>query len=170
MGLYGGEWLHLELPQMDKRLFTFVETDGCFVDGVTVATGCSVGHRTLRLMDLGKVAATFVDTKTGKAVRIWPGPRCRARAANYAPNAPNRWRAQLEAYQIMPTEELLSADEVELLLDLDALIARPGIRINCTRCGEEILNQREVVRDGMVLCRSCAGHGYVRCISDCTAE
>ena len=166
MGLYGGELLRLELPQQDKRLFTFVETDGCFVDGITVATGCSVGHRTLRLMDFGKVAATCVDTKTGKAVRIWPNPQCRARAASYAPNASNRWRAQLEAYQVMPTAELLLAVEVELLLDLDALIARPGIRVNCSSCGEEILNQREVIQDGTMLCRSCAGSGYVRYMSD----
>ena len=80
MGQYAGELLRLELPQQDKRLYTFVETDGCFVDGVTVATGCSVGHRTLRLMDQGKVAATFVDMRSGKAVRIWPDAQCRARA------------------------------------------------------------------------------------------
>jgi formylmethanofuran dehydrogenase subunit E len=66
----------------------------------------------------------------------------------------------------MPTAELLSAVEVELLLDLDALIARPGIRVNCSNCGEEILNQREVIQDGTMLCRSCAGSGYVRYVSD----
>lgn len=162
MGLYAGELLHLDLPQQDKRVYTFVETDGCFVDGVTVSTGCSVGHRTMRLMDYGKVAATYVDTKTGKAVRIWPDPECRARAASFAPSAPNRWRAQLDAYQIMPTEELLSACKVDLLIDLEALIARPGLRVNCSDCGEEILNQREVIRDGRVLCPSCADGGYVR--------
>lgn len=166
MGLYAGELLHLELPQRDKRLYTFVETDGCFVDGVTVATGCSVGHRTMRLMDYGKVAAACVDTKTGKAVRIWPDPECRARASGYAPSAPNRWRTQLEAYQIMPTEELLSACEVDLLIDLEALIAQPGIRVNCSDCGEEILNQREVIRDGNVLCSSCANGGYVRFLDE----
>ena len=164
MGMYAGELLRLELPQQDKRLYTFVETDGCFVDGVAVATGCSVGHRTLRLMDYGKVAATFADTKTGNAVRIWPDSQCRARAASYAPSAPNRWRAQLDAYQIMPTAELFSASEVELLIDLEALISRPGVRINCGNCGEEILNQRELVRGSKVLCRSCAEGGYVRLV------
>ena len=162
MGQYAGELLRLELPQQDKRLYTFVETDGCFVDGVTVATGCSVGHRTLRLMDQGKVAATFVDMRSGKAVRIWPDAQCRARAESYAPAAPNRWRAQLEAYQIMPATELLSVCHVELLIDLKALIALPGIRVNCSKCGEEILNQREVIRDGHLLCLDCAGSGYVR--------
>lgn len=168
MGLYAGELLGLELPRRDKRLYTFVETDGCFVDGVTAATGCSVGHRTLRLMDYGKVAATYVDTETERAIRIWPTPQCRARAADFAPTAPNRWRAQLEAYQIMPAADLLSACKIELLVNLKALIARKGVRVNCGGCGEEILNQREVIRDGKVLCRGCAYGNYVRPLCDCT--
>ncbi len=167
ISLYAGELLGLTLPRQDKRIYTFVETDGCFVDGVSVATGCSIGHRTLRFMDYGKVAASFVDRETGRAFRIWPHPLCRSRAIGYAPDTPNRWRAQLEAYQIMPTEELLSAQEVELLIDLKALIARPGVRINCTRCGEEILNQREIIQNGNALCRSCAHKGYVRVRREC---
>jgi formylmethanofuran dehydrogenase subunit E len=167
MGLYAGELLNLELPQSDKRLYAFVETDGCVIDGVTASTGCSVGHRTLRLIDYGKVAASFVDTKTGNAIRIWPNPQCRTRAGDYAPTSPNRWQAQLEAYQVMPAEELLSSCEIELLIDLKALIARPGVRVNCDSCGEEILNQREVILDDKVFCRGCTGGGYVRCFADC---
>jgi hypothetical protein len=53
-----------------------------------------------------------------------------------------------------------------LLIDLKALIARPGIRVNCEICGEEILNQREVILDGKALCRGCADGGYVRCMAD----
>lgn len=165
MGLHAGELFSLELPQRDKRLYAFVETDGCFVDGITAATGCSIGHRTLRLMDYGKVAASFVDTRTGNGIRIWPSPQCRSRAVEYAPTAPNRWRAQLEAYQIMPVAELLSACEVELLIDLEALIARRGVRVNCSICGEEILNQREEIRDDKVVCHFCANGGYVRFLS-----
>lgn len=166
IGLYAGELLGSKLPQHDKRLYTFVETDGCFVDGVTVATGCSVGHRTLRLMDYGKVAATIVDTKTGRGVRIWPSPKCRAAAKDYAPTAPNRWQAQLEAYQLMPTWELLSASAISLRIDMKALIGRPGIRVNCAACGEEILNQRETIRDGQSFCHGCAEGCYVQVLND----
>src|SRR5687768_11979454 len=72
MGLLAGDLLGLELPQKNKRLIVFVETDGCFVDGITVSTGCSMGHRTMRLMDYGKVAATFVDSQSNRAFRIAP--------------------------------------------------------------------------------------------------
>jgi formylmethanofuran dehydrogenase subunit E len=160
MGMLAGELLNLELPQTDKRLYTFVETDGCFADGVAVATGCWLGHRTMRLMDYGKVAATFVDAETGHAVRIWPHPQSRQRAAHYVPNAPSRWQAQLEAYQIMPADELLCAEEVHLNLSMQALISKAGIRTTCAVCGEEILNEREVVINGQTMCRSCADGGY----------
>jgi formylmethanofuran dehydrogenase subunit E len=160
MGMLAAEMFPIELPQDSKRLLAFVETDGCFVDGVSVATGCSMGHRTIRLVDYGKVAATFVDTHTGRALRLSPLLDARARAAAVAPNAVNRWRAQLEAYQQIPNEELFSIREVALTVDLCAIIGKPGRRTTCSSCGEEVLNQREVVKDGKPMCQSCAGDGY----------
>ena len=68
MGVLAGGVLGLILPQQDKRLITLIETDGCFADGISSATGCCIGHRTLRVMDYGKVAATFVDARANRAV------------------------------------------------------------------------------------------------------
>lgn len=160
MGMYAAELVHLDLPQTDKRLYTFVETDGCFADGVAVATGCWLGHRTLRFTDYGKVAATFVDSQTGQAFRIAPHPQSRQRATCRVPDAKSHWYAQLEAYQTMPAAELLVAREVVLNLSLDALISRPGVRVNCDLCGEEILNEREVHVGSQTLCRNCADGSY----------
>lgn len=160
MGMLAGDLLGLELPQADKRLLTFVETDGCFADGVAVATGCTLGHRTLRLMDYGKVAATFVDTETEKGVRIYPHPESRELAANHLPQIDSHWEAMLEAYQVLPVEELYCWYPVQLTLDLKGLISKHGPRVNCAMCGEEILNEREVTVDGQTICRSCAGDVY----------
>ena len=162
MGELAGEMLGLVLPQSGKRMLAFVETDGCFADGVMVATGCSVGHRTLRVMDLGKTAVTFVDSHAdpARAVRVWPHPLARSRAAEYVSEAHSRWHLQLAAYQMMPADELLCARPVELTLSLKEIISRPGVRVHCDECGEEIINQREVVRDGRTLCKTCAGDAY----------
>jgi formylmethanofuran dehydrogenase subunit E len=160
MGKLAGALLGLELPQADKRLFVFMETDGCASDGVAVATGASVGRRTMRMMDFGKVAATFVDTRTGAAVRIYPHPAARSRGIAAAPEAPDRWHAQLVGYQRLPAEELLVAEAVSLRVDLTALISHDRARAACSVCGEEIFNQREAIVDGQVLCRACAGEGY----------
>jgi len=160
IGMYAAELFSLELPQTNKRLFTFVETDGCFADGVSVATGCWFGRRTLRLIDYGKVAATVVDTRINRAIRIWPDPRARERASAYASAERSRWHMYLAAYEVMPTVELLLAEEVTLSNDLAVLISRPGLRVNCAACDEEIINEREVWHDGNLLCRSCAGERY----------
>ena len=160
MGMYAAELFQLDLPQSDKRLFAFVETDGCLIDGIVAATGCAVGHRTMRVMDYGKSAATFVDTVTERAIRITPRRESRTLAQVYAPDAPDRWHAQLEAYQVMPNAELLSAQEVILNVSLAAIISRHGMRVVCEQCGEDVINEREVRRAGHVLCRACAESAY----------
>jgi formylmethanofuran dehydrogenase subunit E len=159
MGMLAGALLGLGLPQRDKRLFVFMETDGCASDGVAVATGAWVGRRTMRMMDIGKVAATFVDTRNDTAVRIYPHPASRETAIASAREAADRWHAQLLGYQRLP-DDLLVAESVTLTVDLAALIGRPGRRLVCSACGEEIINQREIRHGGPMLCRACAGESY----------
>lgn len=161
-GLFAGRLLPAEFPQKDKHILAMVETDGCFADGVSVATGCSVGHRTMRLADYGKVAVTFIQTPTGRALRFSPLPDLRARVLAAMESARSRWHAYLDAYQQMAEEELFAVREVALNFDLAALIGKPGTRAACQQCGEEILNQREVIRAGAALCASCAGESYWR--------
>lgn len=160
MGMLAGEVLGLDLPQGDKRLFTIAETDGCAVDGISVATNCWVGRRTLRVEDYGKVAATFVDTHTGQTMRIVPRADARGRAREYAPEARNKWEAQLLGYQRMPATELLTVQTVQLRKPIEHLISRPGLKALCEVCGEEIMNEREVIHEGATLCRACAGESY----------
>jgi formylmethanofuran dehydrogenase subunit E len=162
MGRFAGDLLGLDLPQNDKRLLTIVETDGCFADGVAVATNCWVGRRTLRIEDYGKAAATFIDSHTRAAIRIAPHPGARHLAHEYAPEVHNRWEAMLLGYQRMELADLFVMQSVELLTPIEAIISRPGHRVNCAYCGEEILNEREVVREETILCRACAGEAYYR--------
>jgi formylmethanofuran dehydrogenase subunit E len=160
MGLLAGRELGLDLPQTGKRLLTIIETDGCFADGVSVATGCWIGHRTLRIEDYGKVAATFVDTDCGQTVRIAPHPGARALSRSFAPEARNRWEAQLLGYQRMPLGDLFTVQRVELTTSIEAIVSQAGLRAVCDTCGEEIINGREIVQDGKVFCRACLFGGY----------
>lgn len=165
MGLYASDLLNLELPQRDKRLLAFVESDGCFADGVGVATGCSIGHRTLRVEDYGKVAAVFVDTEMPCAVRVWPHPDARERAALHTRPSTSRWQAQLDAYCVMPAEELLRVAWVALTVPAATIVSRPGLRVPCVRCGEEIMNGREVILAGQAFCRGCLGGRYYKSLA-----
>ncbi len=160
IGMAGMKALGFSEPPQNKRLLIISETDGCFVDGVIAATGCTVGHRTLRVEDYGKVAVTFVDTKTGQAVRVAPRLDIRERAVAFVPEEPRHYFAQMQAYQTMPDEEMLTTVEVNMITPIEEIISHPGIRVICDICGEEVMNEREIRRNGLTLCRSCATPAY----------
>jgi len=165
-GLAGLAALRLLPPFKDKRLLVISETDGCFADGIEVSTGVAVGHRTLRIEDYGKIAATFVEIPSGDAVRISTRLDIRQRAWDYAPSEKKYYFAQLHAYQVMPDCELFNIHEVQLTTPLEKIISHPGSRTECDFCGEDIINERELHRNGFTLCRACAGSAYYTCLSD----
>lgn len=160
MGLLGIKRLELADTDLSRRLLVIMETDGCAADGVAAATGCTVGNRKLRILDYGKVAATFVDLNCNAAARITPKAGIRNFARSWAPEAKNRWHAQLEAYQIMPDGQLFNCQWVNLTISLERLLSKPVYRVDCQACGEEIINQREVVLGEKILCQACAGPSY----------
>ena len=160
IGLAGLAALELESPVHKSTALIIIESDGCFADGIEVSTGAAIGHRTLRVNDFGKTAATFADVMTGRAIRISPALNVRERALMYALDEPRRYFAQLQGYQVMPDKDLLRIQEVVLNPTLEELISKPLARVTCDYCGEEIINEREVVRDEVALCRTCANEGY----------
>lgn len=160
IGLAGMKALGFSEPPNKKDLLVISETDGCFVDGVIAATDCTVGHRTLRVEDYGKVAVTFVNTTSGYAIRIAPRLNIREQATAFIPDEPRHYFAQMQAYQSMPDEEMLIIQEVVLVTPLELILSRPGKRVNCDICGEEIMNERELHKNELTLCRSCYGNGY----------
>ena len=162
MGLAGLRAIGLEAPMPRKAALVIIETDGCFADGVEVASGATTGHRTLRVVDVGKIAAVFANVKTGKTVRLAPCLDVRQRALAYAPDIKKKYYAQLKGYQVMPEMELFTFQEVALDPALGTIISRPGLRAKCVNCGEEIINKRQICVDGKVLCRTCAGQRYYR--------
>ena len=160
IGLAGLSALGFDEPPTGKRLLTITETDGCFADGISASTNCSVGHRTLRVEDYGKVAAVFVDVNTGRAVRVAPVLDIRQQAYKFAPGESRHYFAQMQAYQSMPTGEMFTVTEVQLITPVEDIVSRPGVRVDCDVCGEEIMNEREVRQNGHSLCRACAGNSY----------
>jgi len=143
-----------------KRLVTFVEIDRCATDAVSLVTGCSLGRRSLKYMDYGKVAATFVDVETGAAVRVSAHDDSRLKARAMFPELAKPYRQQMEAYKVMDDADLFSVRRVTVQLAPEDLPGGPRSRVNCGSCGEGINNGREVRREGRVLCRACAGDAY----------
>ena len=143
-----------------KSIIVYVEMDRCATDAVQSVTGCSLGHRTMKFLDYGKMAATFVNLKTGKAVRIVAREDSRQKAKEYFPEIENKYAAQLEAYKVMSDEELFDVMEVTVKVAPEDMPGRPMRRVQCDSCGEHVQDMREVYQDGKVLCSPCAEGGY----------
>ncbi len=145
-----------------KNLIVFVEIDRCATDAVQSVTGCSPGKRTLKLLDYGKMAATFVNLKTGKAVRILAKEEARVNAKNYFPEIKDKYKCQTEAYKVMPDEELFGWKSVKIKIPAQDMPGRPIKRVKCDNCGESVQDMREVYLDDKVLCKACAKGAYYK--------
>jgi formylmethanofuran dehydrogenase subunit E len=141
-----------------KNIIVFTETDRCVTDAVLATTGCHPGKRTMKIYDYGKMAATFVNLRTGKAVRV---------ALKNKDGNKETTREEIEqnphtgAYAMMPAEDLFEIMEVSVDLNPEDMPGKPLHIVTCLSCGERIMDVREVYRDGKILCKPCAsGSNY----------
>jgi formylmethanofuran dehydrogenase subunit E len=164
LAMLGLEKLGIEDPRGKdrKRLVTFVEIDRCATDAIAVVTGCRLGKRALKFRDWGKMAATFVDVGTGKAIRIAAKESSKALARSMHPEIESKNQQQMLAYREMPEDDLFTKQWVKVDLPAEEFPRYKGERIVCTECGEGINFRREVLRDGKILCRACSGEKYYK--------
>ncbi|MDA8345377.1 MAG: FmdE family protein [Thermaerobacter sp.] len=158
--------------ERDQGLFVFTELGGdalrpqsCYTDGLQAATGCTAGKGTLRSHDLGKVAAVLARPGEG-ALRIALRPdvcdelargsyAAERRGGKLASAVPEAALSNAVGYVTR-----LSAQELFTFEHLPAFGFRPAPaspgRIRCQDCGEYVFEQQAAVKDGRILCRSCA--------------
>jgi len=143
-----------------KKLYVLVEIDRCATDAIQSVTGCSLGKRSMRWMDFGIMAATFVNLETGKAVRITAREESRELSEKYCPEIENKYQRQLAAYKVMPQDELFAIQEVRANIPECDMPGRPMRRVQCEECGDWVQDCRDVQQNGKTLCRACAGQRY----------
>jgi formylmethanofuran dehydrogenase subunit E len=162
LAIHGVKLLGLDDPagKDRKRLVSFVEIDRCATDAVPIVTGCRLGKRALKFRDFGKVAATFCDLQEDRAVRVVAKESSKDRARELYPGIADKNAQQMLAYREMPESELFDVQWVRVRLGPEDMPGYKAGRVVCAECGEGINFRREVVRDGRVLCRACAGERY----------
>jgi formylmethanofuran dehydrogenase subunit E len=134
-------------------------------DAVGAVTGARLGKRSLKFMDYGKVAATFLNTSTGEAVRVLALDEARALADERYPSIEKRGERQFRAYREAKDEELFKVWRVSVVLSEMDRPGRPRSRQRCARCQEGINDGREERGANQeVLCRPCAFGGYYELI------
>jgi formylmethanofuran dehydrogenase subunit E len=160
LAMLGLRELGIDDPARDrKRLVTYVEIDRCVTDAVALVAGCRLGKRALKFFDWGKVAATFVDMQSGRAVRIVAREDAKKRAGEMFP-ALEKEQGQQQAYRVLSDAELFEKQWVGVEIRPEDLPGYKGPRVVCDECGEGINFKREVAVKARTLCRSCAGERY----------
>jgi formylmethanofuran dehydrogenase subunit E len=163
MAMLGCRLIGLDEPtRIDqiKKLIVFVEMDRCTGDAVAFVTGVKLGRRSLKFMDYGIMAATFVNLETNAAFRVISTEEARYLATVYAPEIPEKYPQQLEAYKRMPDSVLFRVQKVRVDLSEYDLPGPTRKKISCNRCGQVVRDNREVVQNGQNLCKPCAKKAY----------
>ena len=158
LAMLGCERLGIDDPRGAdrKRLVTFIEIDRCATDAIAVVTGCRLGKRALKFRDWGKMAATFLDLSTGKAIRIAALESSKQRAKELYPNVEPKNQQQMLAYRELPAAELFTEEWVHVPMHAREMPGYKSSRIACAQCGEGINYDREIIRDEQTLCQGCA--------------
>jgi formylmethanofuran dehydrogenase subunit E len=160
LAMLGLRELGIEDPIAErKRIVTYVEIDRCVTDAVALVANCRLGKRALKFRDWGKVAATFVDLKTGRAVRIAARESSKQAAREMFPEL-EKDSGQQKAYAQLSDDVLFDKKWVKVEVKPEDLPGFKAPRVVCAECAEGINFKREVVKDGRTLCRSCAGETY----------
>jgi formylmethanofuran dehydrogenase subunit E len=139
-----------------KKLIVYVEMDRCAADAISQVTGARLGRRSLKFVDNGIMAATFVNLDTGKSVRIVSKESARTLAASKAPQIRDRHRQQLEAYKTMACEDLFHIQAVKVDVDACDMPGPTKFKAVCQKCGQVVRDKREVMKNNRILCRPCA--------------
>jgi formylmethanofuran dehydrogenase subunit E len=160
MAMLGLRELGIDDPIAErKRIVTYVEIDRCLTDAVALVSNCRLGKRALKVRDWGKVAATFLDLHTGRALRVAAKESSKQAAREMFPEMPKD-AGQQKAYAQLSEEALFDKKWVKVEVKPEDLPGFKGPRVICAECGEGVNFKREVLQGGRTLCRSCAGESY----------
>lgn len=159
MAMLGLREIALENADDHHDLIVFVETDRCLPDAVELVTGCRLGNRRLKFQDMGKMAATFLNTATNHSIRVVARETANQRAMEMFPHL-DKEEALDKAYCAISDDELFNRKPVRIELRKEDLPGFQGSRVPCAKCSESIAFARQITVGQQALCRACAGQSY----------
>jgi formylmethanofuran dehydrogenase subunit E len=167
MAVLGCQLTDIEDPRgVDrKKLLVWVEIDRCVTDAISAVTGVRLGKRSLKYLDYGKVAATFLNLSKNSAFRIVAKEESRELADTLFPTIGDKKERQMLTYREAEVSALFKVESVRLELVDFEMPGRPRRRIICAQCGEGVNDGRDLVNAlNQRVCRFCAFGGYYQTI------
>ncbi len=171
MAILGCRLIGMDQPKrLDqiKKLLVYVEMDRCTADAVAHVTGVKLGRRSLKFVDYGIMAATFMNLDTGDSYRVLSTEEARDLAQVYAPEFATASERQISAYKRMPESVLFRVQEVRVKIDEFDLPGPTQRKVACSRCGQIIRDAREIIIQGNPVCKPCTDRSYFTHARDIT--
>lgn len=152
-----------------KEVVARVENETCAVDAIQEYTGCTMGKRNLLLTGEGKPVYIVMNTRTGKAVRIYShfwetfdadgefhARRKKASAPSATPDERRAFQRELKAR----IHDILKAPEETLFSIRQLTLPAPPKSgkydaQSCGQCGEQTHVGRLIDLDGKRVCKEC---------------
>ena len=163
MAILGCKLIGLDNPrsrEQIKKLLVYIEMDRCTADAVAYVTGVKLGRRSLKFMDYGIMAATFVNLSNEKSFRIISTEESRELSQVYAPEIEGKSQSQMIAYKRMPDSVLFRVQKVQVNINELDLPGPTRQKAECSHCGQVIRDGRQVVKNGKILCKVCTDNCY----------
>ena len=155
-------------PDQIKKIIIYIEIDRCATDAIAYVTGVKLGRRSLKFVDYGIMAATFVNLETGKAYRVVSTEESRDLGDSYAPEIMGKVQQQLEAYKRMPDSVLFRVQEVRVPIGESDLPGPTRHKVVCARCGQVVRDQREMIIEDVPVCQPCTRGAYFSSVREIT--
>lgn len=155
-------------PPQIKKLIVYVEIDRCASDAIAYVTGAKLGRRSLKFVDHGIMAATFVNLERGSAFRIVSTETSRDLAHGYEPGIGDVRQQQLEAYINMPDDLLFTVMPVRVDVPVHDMPGPSRFKVRCASCATMVRDKKEVLVGERILCRPCAHGTYYRTLEKST--
>lgn len=140
-----------------KEMIVFIENDRCIADAIQIVTGTRIGRRSAKLVDYGKMAATFINTESGETYRV--------NVRHIDPSAGHS-KENITKTLYVPEDDLLAWRRVAVFLKPEEFPGYPRRTVNCIRCGEKVFDGRDVQGDAGPICRPCARGSYYEVLEE----
>jgi formylmethanofuran dehydrogenase subunit E len=163
-----------------EEILAIVECNNCFVDGIQAISGCTLGNNALIYKDLGKTAVTFIRRKENKAIRVvvkYSGDEMKKnpdteeamalfdKAVKKREKLTSKERKHMKELWTVMSFQVLEKPEKEIFeikkVKPEKIEYAPIFEsIQCSVCGENVMETRIRIKENKPVCISCAGDEY----------
>lgn len=146
-----------------KKMIVYVENDRCIADAIQILTGTRLGRRSMKLVNYGKMAATFINTETGDSYRIWVSGKINEMIGKIGSNRQEKEK-QYKMLLETPSEDVVSVQKVIVNIPEIEMPGKPQRTVRCIKCYEKVMDGKDILGDEGPLCLACASEPYYKLV------